>query len=76
MANIDQLIAAEHAAHVAINYADYWVTDAKKHDALMRADYLLSEVRQAGYFLTDLECTPHLKEEATRRLVQAIINCK
>lgn len=76
MATIDQLIAAENAAHVATQHADYWVRDAKRHDDLMRAQYLLSEVRQAGYFLTDPECTPHLKEEATKRLVQAIINCK
>lgn len=76
MATIDQLINTERVISRLVKQTEFWVDREQTLAALRRADYLLSEVRQAGYFLTDPDCTPHLKQEALERLGQAIINCK
>lgn len=69
-------IDAEQYVTWATNDVLKWTSDERVRDALKRAQYLLGEVRQATYFLTDPECTEHLKKDATERLVQAIINCE
>lgn len=79
MANQDQhakLCDAEKFAVKAMRDATYWVDNQNIRDSLKRAEFLLMELRFAAYFITDPECTEHLKQDAMKRLEQAIINCK
>lgn len=76
MATPEQLVQAEQWGHRAIACARTFTSDATVESALKRADALLSEVRQAGYYLCDSGCPERLKEQARKRLEWAIINCK
>ena len=72
---LDRILETERIVHQTSHDLRRWVTNPDTIAALRRAEYLISEVRQAAYFLTDPECTTHLKNEALTRLELAIINC-
>lgn len=72
----DKIIHAERSAHRAINSALHWVDDKDTRKDLKRAEYLLSEMRHAAYFLCDPDTPPKLRQDATARLVDVIITCK
>lgn len=67
---------AEHINRVATKGVRNLVTDTRIFEALERAEFILAEVRQASYFLTDPDCPENLKQQARLRLEQAIINAK
>lgn len=71
-----KLCDAEKFAVKAMRDATYWVDNQNIRDSLKRAEFLLMEVRFAAYFLTDPGCTEQLKQDARKRLEQAILNCK
>lgn len=71
-----KICEAEKYATRALNDARYWADAVHIQAALQRAEFLLMEVRFAAYFLTDPGCTEQLKQDARKRLEQAIINCK
>mgnify|MGYP007069482201 CR=1 FL=1 len=76
MAPFEKLVQAEQWGRRAVDYAAAFTRDAEVLASLKRADVLLSEVRQAGYFLCDPGCPEPLKEQARKRLELEIINCK
>lgn len=71
----EKICVAEHINRIATKGARVLITDTRTIAALGRAEFLLAEVRQASYFLTDPGCPENLKQQARERLEQAIINC-
>lgn len=67
---------AEHLNSLATRSVRHMATDPRTLAALERAQYILAEVRQASYFLTDPDCPENLKKLARERLEQALINAK
>lgn len=71
----DKIIDTERYVRIATNDVLKWAPDKHTRDALIRAQFLLAEVRFAAQTLCDPACSTHDKNEAITRLEQAIINC-
>lgn len=71
----DKIIYTERCVRIATNDVLKWAPDRHIRDALIRAQFLLAEVRFAAQTLCDPACSTHDKNEAITRLEQAIINC-
>lgn len=71
----EKILVSERTAARAMRTARDWATDKEVLRSLLRAEYLLAEVRHAAMFLADPAVSEQTKRDAMQRLADAIVNC-
>ena len=71
--NFDELCRIERSAEM-VSSTVRRIAHPDLYFDLTNMTFIISEVRQAGYFLCDPDCTPEMQEAAARRLLDVLFH--